>query len=576
MTNKQDSIYETDANSGSKGYTKDHFTFKVTPNNLQQKLDSKGEPFMIFDIGDKQRYEKEHVPGSKFAVCDEQTIKSLLPKLPKDTEIILIADDEDYAKQMAQMASNKGGLKARYLSGGISSWSGKTTSQQDPKIKSNDLKKDIDKAMVKSGDIILLDVREPDEFKQWNIEGSINIPLGQVPTTLYKIPKDKEIVTICPHGNRSGMVTYMLQRQGYNTKTLEGGLKEWSSAFEYTSKEYTISNGKTVNVIQVRKIGKGCLSYIVSFLDQSRCSNKETDKKVNNDDNEHGDNFGTNKHAIVIDPVFPVDEYTRIANLKWGGNTKISAVLDTHLHADHISAARDLSKRTGAPLYLSSYEDYSTNSSSDQVENNNHTSFSLTSSSSSSSSSYILLKEGKTQMTHIVTSDRTVKKKNNDNNKKHDIPDLEIIHTPGHTQGSLCFLFGNSLLFTGDTLFVDSIGRPDLRDKAEEFAPMLYESIHNKIFGIKKNKSEVYVFPGHTDRLINSNEILTANLTDIRQQAKYLSLSKEEFVSKVISITNPTPPQYKNIIQINKCEKEAPSLDQIKDLEMGPNRCSIS
>jgi rhodanese-related sulfurtransferase len=67
-------------------------------------------------------------------------------------------------------------------------------------------------------DIFLLDVREPDEFRNWNIDGSENIPLGQIPHYLDKIPKDKEVVTICPAGNRSGMATLMIQRLGYNVR----------------------------------------------------------------------------------------------------------------------------------------------------------------------------------------------------------------------------------------------------------------------------------------------------------------------------------------------------------------------
>ena len=203
---------------------------EITSEDLQEKLhDKSGKPIMIFDIGNKQRYQDEHIPGSKFAVCDQQTINNLLPKLPKDIEIVLVAEEESYAKQMAQMARERGGLRTKYLKGGISAWNGERTERQDPKISSKDLKEAIEEDKVKRGEIFLLDVREPEEFKEWNIEGSKNIPLSQISNSLHEIPKDKEIVTICPHGNRSGMVTFMLQRKGYNIRTLEEGLKGWSS-----------------------------------------------------------------------------------------------------------------------------------------------------------------------------------------------------------------------------------------------------------------------------------------------------------------------------------------------------------
>ena len=214
------------------------FCFEITSEELKEKLkDKSGKPIMIFDIGNKERYEKEHIPGSKFVVCDQQTINSLLPKLPKNLDIVLVAEDEDYTRQMAQMAKEKGGLRTRYLKGGISSWNGEKIERQDIRISAKDLKNAIDKGKVKRGDIILLDVRDSNEFKQWSIEGSKNIPLGQISSSLNEIPKDKEIITICPQGNRAGMVTFILERHGYNVKTLEEGLKGWSSTFEHYSQE---------------------------------------------------------------------------------------------------------------------------------------------------------------------------------------------------------------------------------------------------------------------------------------------------------------------------------------------------
>jgi rhodanese-related sulfurtransferase len=203
---------------------------EITSEDLQEKLhDKSGKPIMIFDIGNKQRYQDEHIPGSKFAVCDQQTINNLLPKLPKNVDIVLVAEDENYAKKMAQMAKERGGLRTKYLKGGISAWNGERTERQDPKISSKDLKEAIKEEKVKRGGIFLLDVREPEEFKKWNIEGSKNVPLSQISNSLHEIPKDKEIVTICPHGNRAGMATFMLQRKGYNIRTLEEGLSGWSS-----------------------------------------------------------------------------------------------------------------------------------------------------------------------------------------------------------------------------------------------------------------------------------------------------------------------------------------------------------
>ena len=154
--------------------------------------------------------------------------------------------------------------------------------------------------------------------------------------------------------------------------------------------------------------------------------------------------------------------------------------------------------------------------------------------------------------------------------------ELKVIHTPGHTAGGICFLIGEKLLFTGDTLFVDSIGRPDLRDKAEEFASMLYNTLHNKIFNMH-NKQDIIIFPAHTDKIINRDEMLSDKLDNIQKKLVILDLDKKDFVRKVSSISMPTPPQFKEIILMNKGEKTITSgREGIQELEMGPNRCSIS
>ena len=92
----------------------------------------------------------------------------------------------------------------------------------------------------------MLDVREPDEFKDWNIEGSVNIPLSKLASSkesITDLPKDKRIVTICPHGNRSTVAKYLLQRYGFNVGNLEGGLKSWSTSLEDAYKESELVQG---------------------------------------------------------------------------------------------------------------------------------------------------------------------------------------------------------------------------------------------------------------------------------------------------------------------------------------------
>jgi rhodanese-related sulfurtransferase len=122
----------------------------ISAEKLKIKLQNEKEPMMVFDIGDKERYEREHIPGSKFAVCDEKTINNLLPTLPKDIDIVLVGEDEKYLKEMAELGRNKGRLKTKYLKGGLAAWKWEKTKLQDPQISSSELKKALDEGKVMS------------------------------------------------------------------------------------------------------------------------------------------------------------------------------------------------------------------------------------------------------------------------------------------------------------------------------------------------------------------------------------------------------------------------------------------
>ena len=289
--------------------------YYVTSDELKLKLDSKN-PFMLFDIRDSKQFEQKHIPGSSYAVCNEESKKNIMPRLPKDVEIILVGENEEYPKQISQMMRQIG-LNAKYLSGGISSWKwefNKSKLYRD--ISPKELKTLLDSFLndkeQQQQKLLLLDVREPNEFKQWSIDGGPNIPLSKLlkQESLSAIPKNKKIVTICPRGNRSTVAKYVLERYGYNVSSLEGGLKAWSFSFEYATTEYNnINESSKVKLVQFRRIGKGCISYLLD----------------------------SDGESIVIDPVYPVNDYIQKASEI---GTKISKVADTHQHADHISGCK--------------------------------------------------------------------------------------------------------------------------------------------------------------------------------------------------------------------------------------------
>lgn len=78
----------------------------------------------------------------------------------------------------------------------------------------------------------LLDVREPFEFNLCKIEGSINLPLSNLPQALQQMPKDKPIVTICHHGVRSMRAALLLKENGFDVVSLQGGTDTWAHVID--------------------------------------------------------------------------------------------------------------------------------------------------------------------------------------------------------------------------------------------------------------------------------------------------------------------------------------------------------
>ena len=163
---------------------------------------------------------------------------------------------------------------------------------------------------------------------------------------------------------------------------------------------------------------------------------------------------GKGKSAAV--DVVAGDEGWFIAEAQRAG-VPISYVIDTHVHADHLSGGPALAKRVGAPYYLH---------------------------------------ESARAVAHIPFDPLHDEQVLDVGNTK-----IRVLHTPGHTPESVSLLVtdlrrGDAPWFviTGDTLFVGSVGRPDLAGREREFAGVLYDSLHTKLLTLP---DEVEIFPGH-------------------------------------------------------------------------------
>jgi glyoxylase-like metal-dependent hydrolase (beta-lactamase superfamily II)/rhodanese-related sulfurtransferase len=394
-------------------------------------------------------------------------------------------------------------------------------------IKPDDLKKRIDKGE----DIFILDVRTPEEHKSWKVsydryQDSSVIPIDALSSadSLKQIPKDKEIVTFCGHGNRSMAAAKTLSELGYNVKSIVGGLDGWNSVYDIAS----ISDiDSSLRIWQIRRLSKGCMSYMVAST--------------------------YDKSAIVIDATCEIDK--AISKIVNKNELRITKLIDTHMHADHLSGATRLAKKYGADVYISSLEGYNTKNGTEEM-------------------SFKSIRDGDI----IQVGDGIV---------------LEAIHTPGHTNGSMSFRLQNSInktktnssnnvdkdnnhnnyLFTGDTLFVDGIGRPDLHNKAEECTLNLFNTYHQKIL---KLPDETLILPAHFGGSFEHQKLISNTINSIKQKINLLSASEAEFIKFVIGSTSslPQPMNYDKIISINKNMTLCDTIEQ-KDIEAGPNACGI-
>ncbi len=151
---------------------------------------------------------------------------------------------------------------------------------------------------------------------------------------------------------------------------------------------------------------------------------------------------------------------------------------------------------------------------------------------------------------------------------------VAAIQTPGHTMGSTIYLVGDDAVLTGDTLFVEGVGRPDLADRAEEFAHNLYHSLQERVLTLPDAS---FVLPGHYREgvPVHPGEPVGASLAELRRTLEPLALDEDGFVAWATARAIPRPPNYVEIIKANMGRPDTPPAS-LRALELGPNRCSAS
>jgi glyoxylase-like metal-dependent hydrolase (beta-lactamase superfamily II) len=138
----------------------------------------------------------------------------------------------------------------------------------------------------------------------------------------------------------------------------------------------------------------------------------------------------------------------------------------------------------------------------------------------------------------------------------------------------MCYLLDNQALFTGDTLFLAAVGRPDLEaspDEARSRAHLLYHSLR-RLFSLA---GETLVLPGHTSQPVAfDGQAIVGSLAQAHEQIQLLRLPEEAFVESLLARIPPTPPNHQRIVELNEAGL-FPEGDPV-ELEAGANRCAIA
>lgn len=239
--------------------------------------------------------------------------------------------------------------------------------------------------------------------------------------------------------------------------------------------------------------------------------------------------------ALVVDAGRHIDVYAGIAEARgW----QITDVLDTHLQADHLSGGAALARKLGANYWLHPYDAI-------------HPADMLP-----ADFPYHYLHEGLTFRLGAAK--------------------VRALHLPGHTLGMVNPLVDGRYLLSGDTLFIDSIGRPDLGGQAATWAPLLFRSL-NRILNLPQTTDVLPAHFGHPNEADAAGHYRApiGALREHHEGLRALGQGQDAFTRYVLDHLPDYPATYDEVRRVNTGLLHA-NEERASELELGPNRCALS
>src|SRR2546421_4193867 len=357
----------------------------------------------------------------------------------------------------------------------------------------------------------VLDVRTPDRVARNRVAFGTELQFHALPNSkIFALPDapdlqldaGRPVAVICGHGNSSKQTTPFLRERGYEAYSVTGGMAAWEAVYVARRLSPTPSLS---HVIQLDRVGKGALSYVL----------------VSDGD------------AVVVDPGRHVERYDALlAELR----ATPAAVVDTHLHADYLSGAREAAARWQVPYFL--HPD-------DAVSPYDSTPGRL---------AYQPLSEGDTIAFGRAT--------------------LRAQHVPGHTLGSVALIADDALALTGDFLFVQSVGRPDLGGQGAAWAELLWSSLER---ARREWPGELLVLPAHygAEQERRADRAVAARFDVVAATNEAAAMQdRARFLRWIEDHTTTPPDSYRTIKLANLGLLELSDVDT-ELVEFGPNQCAV-
>ena len=303
------------------------------------------------------------------------------------------------------------------------------------------------------------------------------------------------IAVLCNRGVTAQRVADALRSAGADALPVEGGVRAWIGVLQARPVELDLEDAV---VLQVQRPGRGCLSYVIA----------------------------SGGRALVVDPAPDAGFYVRLA-AEHGAT--VTDVVDTHLHADHLSGARTLADATGAALRLPAGSLERGVADADRVRP---------------------LHDGE----KLALGDITVR----------------AVALPGHTSDMTGLLVAGRALVGGDSVFADGIARPDLQRQDAEGARLmahtLHRTLHERVLSLDE---DVVLLPGHTHPGVLADPI-APTLGEVRANVPELALGDADaFGDALLAGMPPRPANFEAVIAVN-----AGLQPFDPELESGGNSCA--